>query len=170
MSAFAECSKAIFVTIPRSGRRTTRVVRNEARAKAVRRERKTGAILLCGGFSFARRLLRQQGRDLHEIVGEHGGCDPHLKALAALGETALHTATTEQHRDAPLDACAKTLAVLELRTPLIGFALGGFGAAPLRDAHHLDAILSARRHVLLTEEPAIRSIQFGRVSEGSLVA
>ncbi len=40
----------------------------------------------------------------------------------------------------------------------------------LWDAHHLDAILFARRHVVLAEEPAIASIQVGSVAEGLLVA
>src|SRR5258708_11323380 len=90
--------------------------------------------------------------------------------LATFGETALHAATAEQHRDAPLDARAKALAVLELPALLIGFALGRFSAAPLWDAHHLDPFLLARRHVLFAEEAAIRSIQFGDVAEGLLVA
>jgi hypothetical protein len=58
-------------------------------------------------------LFRQQGCDLHEVVGEHGCRDPQLKALATFGETALHAATAEQHRDTPLDAGAKALAILE---------------------------------------------------------
>src|SRR6202051_3120065 len=82
---------------------------------------RSGWILL-GGSSFANRWLRQQGRDLHEVVGEHSRRDPQFKALAAFGKTAFHSATAEQHRDAPLDACPKALAVLELRTLLVGFA------------------------------------------------
>jgi DNA invertase Pin-like site-specific DNA recombinase len=41
---------------------------------------------------------------------------------------------------------------------------------PLWDTHHLDALLVARRHVLLAEEAAIRSVQFGDVTEGLPVA
>src|SRR6266853_2134459 len=114
--------------------------------------------MLSGGFSSARGWLGQQSCDLHQVVGEHGGCDPQLKAHATFGETALHAATAEQHRDAPLDAPAKALAVLELPALLIGFALGSFDAAPLWDAHHLDALLLARRHVPFAEEATIRSI------------
>src|SRR5450631_248323 len=125
---------------------------------------------MSGGFSSARRSVRQQRCDLHEVVGEHGRRDPQLEALAAFGETALHAATAEQHRDAALDTCAKALAVLELPGLLIGLTLGCFGAAPLWDAHHLDALLLARRHVPFAEEAAIRSIQFGDVAEGLLVA
>jgi len=68
------------------------------------------------------------------------------------------------HRDAPLEA-AKALAVLELPALLIGFALGRFAAAPLWNAHDFDALLLARRHVLLAEEAAIRSVQFGDVAK-----
>ena len=74
------------------------------------------------------------------LFGEHGRRDPQLEALATFSGTTLHTATAEQHRDASLDAGAKTLAALELPALLIGFALGRFGAAPLWDAHHLDAL------------------------------
>src|SRR5882762_4738059 len=123
-----------------------------------------------GVRSAARRSLHQQVRDLHEVVGKHSRRDPHLKSFAAFGKAALHAATAEQHRDAPLDAGAKALAVLELPALLICLALGCFGAAALWDAHHLDAILFARRHVVLAEEPAIASIQVGSVAEGLLVA
>lgn len=81
-----------------------------------------------------------------------------LQALATFGETALHAATTEQHRDAPFDAHTKAVAVFELPALLIGFARGRLGAAPLRDAHQLDALLLARHHVCFAEEAAIRSI------------
>src|ERR1700680_2906913 len=134
-----------------------------------RRERKIEAILL-SGFSFARRSLHQQFRDLHEVVGKHGCGDPHLKTFGAFGKAALHATPAEQHRDTPLDARSEALAVLELRALLIGFSLGRFCAAALVDAHHLDAILFARRHVVLTEEPAIASIQVGSAAEGLLVA
>src|SRR5216684_5565117 len=123
-----------------------------------------------GGFSFARRSLHQQVRDLHEVVGKHSRRDPYLKSFAAFGKAALHAATAEQHRDAPLDAGAKALAVLELPALLICLALGRFAAAPLWNAHDFDALLLARRHVLFAEEAAIRSVQFGDVAEGLLVA
>src|ERR1700704_5577946 len=69
-----------------------------------------------------------------------------------------------------LNAGAKALTVLELPALLIGFAFGRLGAASLWDAHDLDAFLLARHHVLLAEEAAIRSVQFGDVAEGLLVA
>src|SRR5665811_662362 len=66
--------------------------------------------------------------------------------------------------------CIRDRAVLELPALLIGFALGRFVAAPLWDAHHLDALLFARRHIPFAEEAAIRSIHSGDVAEGLLVA
>src|SRR5229473_7052445 len=108
------------------------LVAGEARWGSFRRERKIEAILL-SGFSFARRSLHQQVRDLHEVVGKHGRRDPHLKTFAAFGKAAFHATTAEQHRDTPLDARSEALAVLELRALLIGFSLGRFGAAALWD-------------------------------------
>jgi hypothetical protein len=106
---------------------------------------------------------RQRGCNLHDVIGEHGRCDPQLESLPAFGKTALHAATAERHRDVPLDTCAKALVVLEFPGFLIGFAGGRFGAAALWDAYHLDALLLARGHILLTEEAAIRSKQIGDV-------
>ena len=74
----------------------------------------------------------------------------------SLGETALHAATSEQHRDASLDAGAKALALLEGRAVLVRFALRGLLAAALRNAYHLDAGVPARCQVLFAEEAAIR--------------
>ena len=62
-----------------------------------------------------RRSLREQRRDSHQVVGEHSRSNPQLEAISSLGETALHAATSEQHRDASLDAGAKALALLEVR-------------------------------------------------------
>jgi hypothetical protein len=122
------------------------------------------------GFSSARRLFRQQCRDSHEVVGEHSCRNQQLEAVMSLGETALHAATSEQHRDAPLDAGAKALALLEGRAVLVRFALCCSIAAALRNAHHLDAGVLARRQVLLAEEAAIRAVQFRDPTKGSPVA
>src|SRR5207244_5554031 len=84
----------------------------------------------------------------------------------SLGETSLHAATSEQHRDAPLDAGAKALALLEVRALLVGFALRTSLAAALRNAHDLDAITLARCQVLFAEEAAIRAIQFRDPTKG----
>ena len=109
---------------------------------------------------------RPAALDLHQVVGEHSGADPQFEAIVALGETALHAATSEQHRDASLDAGAKALTCLEGRALFVRFALRRSLAAPLRNAHQRDAILRARCQVPLTEEAAIRSIQFRSPAKG----
>ena len=96
---------------------------------------------------------------LHEVVGEHSGAAPQFEAFASFGETALHAAASEQHRDASLDAGAKALTVLECRAALVRLASRCSLAAPRRNAHQLDASVLARCQVLLTEEAAIRAIQ-----------
>src|SRR6266480_1857065 len=128
--------------------------------------RKAAADNLSSGLSYARRLFRQQGRDSHEVVGEHSRSNPQLEAVMSLGETSLHAATSEQHRDAPLDAGAKALALLEVRALLVGFALRISLAAALRNAHDLDAITLARCQVLFAEEAAIRAVQFRDPTKG----
>jgi len=81
-----------------------------------------------------------------------------MEAVASFGETALHAAASEQHRDAALDAGAKALTILECGAALVRFAPRCSLAAPLRNAHQLDASVLARCKVLLTEEAAIRAI------------
>jgi hypothetical protein len=70
----------------------------------------------------------------------------------------------------PFDASPKALPFLEGGTLLECFALGRPLAAALRDAHDGDADLLAPRHILLTEEAAIRAVQFRGMAEGFLVA
>ena len=87
-----------------------------------------------------------------------------------LGETALHAATAEQHRDAPFDAGLKALPFLESRTLLVRFALGRFLPLPLRNAYHLDAVALARLQIGLAKKAAIRTVKFWGTTEGFLVA
>src|SRR5256886_4615132 len=122
--------------------------------------------MLSNCFPSARCSPRQQRGNVHEIVGEYCRSDPQFEALVALGKAALHAATAEQDRDAPLDAGAKALALLEVRALLVCFALRRFLAAALRNAHHLDAITLARCQVLFAEEAAIRAIQFRDPTKG----
>ena len=117
--------------------------------------RATTDAMLSNCFSSASCSPRQQRGNVHEIVGEHCRSDPQFEALVALGKAALHAATAEQDRDAPLDAGAKALALLEVRALLLGFALRTSLAAALRNAHHLDTLSSAQCNVLLAEETAI---------------
>ncbi len=93
-----------------------------------------------------------------------------LKALTPFVATALHATTAEQHGDGPFDASSKALSFFEIGTLLVGFARGSFLPAALWDAHHLDAALFARLHILLTKEASIRTIQVGSAPEVFLVA
>jgi hypothetical protein len=67
-------------------------------------------------------LVGQQVRDSHEVIGEHGRPDQQLEAISPVCETPLHAATSQQHRDAPFDAGAKALTLLELRALLVSLA------------------------------------------------
>src|SRR5215475_1393817 len=117
-----------------------------------------------------RRPLHQQGCDVHQVVGEHGGADQQLEALDAFGQTALHAAAAEQHGDAPLDAGPEALPLLEGGRLLIGFAFRSSRAAALRNAHRRDAAAPALRQVSFAEEAAICAVQFGGPAESLLMA
>src|SRR5437899_2102341 len=130
----------------------------------------SGSTCRSSSFSPAQRSCHQHCGDSHEVVGEHGGADPQLEAVASLGETALHASASEQHRDAPLDASAKALTFLEDHAALVSFASCCPCAATLRNAYHLDASVLARCQVLLAEEAAIRAIQLRGAAKGLPVA
>src|ERR1700732_3443313 len=82
--------------------------------------RATTDAMLSNCFASARCSRRQQPGNVHEIVGEYCRSDPQFEALVALGKAALHAATAEQDRDAPLDAGAKAL---PLKSALFSYAL-----------------------------------------------
>src|SRR5712675_2359214 len=94
-------------------------------------------------FSAARRPLGQQAGHDHEVVGEHRGANEQREALCALGAATLHAATAHQHRDAPFDAGAKALALLERRRLFVSLALRRFASAALRNADRVDAVIHA---------------------------
>ena len=121
--------------------------------------------LSVGSFGSTPGAFDQQLADLHEIVGEHGSANEQVEALGALGEATLHAAAAHQHRDAALDASAKTLAVLECARSFAGFALRRPAAAALRNRGRGDPAIHARRHVLLTEEAAIGAVEFRTSAE-----
>ena len=73
---------------------------------------RSGRELLSLGFASPGAFNHQAAND-HEIVGEHRGANKQCEALGAFGTAALHAAAAHQHRDAPLDAGAKALALLE---------------------------------------------------------
>src|ERR1700736_3941222 len=85
-------------------------------------------------------------------------------------ETSLHAAASQQHRDAPFDAGAKALTLLEVCALLVDFALRSSLATALRNAHHFDTIVLAGCQVLFTEEPAIRAVQFRAPTKGLSMA
>jgi hypothetical protein len=116
-------------------------------------------------FSSALRALGQQGGDGHEVVGEHRLADEQRETLGAFGAATLHAAPAHQHRDAPLDAGAKALALFERLRPFAGLALRRFTAATLRKAYGFDGALHARRYVLFAEEAAIAGVKFRRSAE-----
>src|SRR5262245_37039486 len=92
---------------------------------------------LSGGFCSARAFGQQRGND-HEIIGEHSCADKQCEALGAFSTATLHAAPAHQHRDAPLDAGAKALALLERRRSFVGLALRCLTAAALRNAYGVD--------------------------------
>src|ERR1700680_4354414 len=107
---------------------------------------------LSGGFSSARRALGQQRGNDREVVGEHRRANKQREALGAFGAAALHAAAAHQHRDAPLDAGAEALALLERRRSFVVATLRRLAAATLRDRDRGDAAAHADSEVVLAEE------------------
>src|SRR5882672_4336323 len=108
---------------------------------------------LSGDFSLARGAFGQQRGNDHEVVGEHRCADEQREALGALSTATLHAAPAHQHRDAPLDAGAKALALFENRRPFVGLALRRLTAATLRNAYGLDGALQARVTLCSLKKP-----------------
>src|SRR5215469_8120274 len=125
--------------------------------------------LSVGSFGSALGAFDQQLADLHEIVGEHCSTNEQFEALGALGEATLHAAAAHQHRDAALNASAKTLTVLECTRSFAGFALRRPAAAALRNRDRGDAVIHARLHVLLIEEAAIGAVHVRTPTEDPMV-
>ncbi|HTC96181.1 MAG TPA: hypothetical protein VK734_00565, partial [Bradyrhizobium sp.] len=110
--------------------------------------------LLSLGFASPGAFNHQAAND-HEIVGEHRRANKQYEALSAFGTAALHAAAAHQHRDAPLDAGAKALALLERRRSFETSALRRLVAAALWNAHRRDSAAHAGGNALLAEEAAI---------------
>src|SRR5258707_12510912 len=68
---------------------------------------------LSDGFWSACGAFDQQPGNNHEVVGEDRRTNKQRETLGAFGAATLHAATAQQHRDAPLDAGAKALALPE---------------------------------------------------------
>src|SRR5215470_15846835 len=86
------------------------------------------------GFASSPGAFDHQVANDHEIIGEHGGANKQCEALGAFGAATLHAAAAHQHRNAPLDAGAKALALLECRRSFESLALRRPAAAALRNA------------------------------------
>jgi Transposase len=83
--------------------------RNEVQRVCSAANGKTRRILL-GDFSFAQRSLRQHGRDLHEIVGEHGRRDLQRRSSRPSSETTFHAGA---RNNTDIVRCAKALHILD---------------------------------------------------------
>jgi hypothetical protein len=113
--------------------------------------------------------LHQQTCNCHKVVCKHGCSDQQFEPLATLGETAFHATTTEENRDATLDASAETLSVLEGWTFLIGFLGQLFPASPLRNAHKIDTGVFALLDIVLAEKPSIGTVGLWGIAKCLLV-
>jgi len=92
----------------------------------------------------------------------------HISNRSRPSQAALHAATANNTERCAPRCRRESVGVLELPALLICLRSGVLVAAALWDAHHLDAILFARRHVVLAEDP--RSPPYNRErGEGLLV-
>jgi len=107
--------------------------------------------------------------DRHEVVGQHGCSDEYLEALRSLGETALHSTASKEHRDAALNTGAETLSLLEGRAVLESFSLRCLFSAALRNADELDAGIATLSDVVWAEKPPIGAVEVGGKAKGFFV-
>ena len=111
-------------------------------------------------------LLVQPVSDDHEIVGKHSCTNEQLEPLTSLGETALHSTASKEHRDAALDACPEALSFLEPRALFERFALRGPFPTSLRNADELHSGILACFDVLVAEKASVRTVPIGSQTEG----
>ena len=111
-------------------------------------------------------LLVQQVSDDHEIVGKHSCTNEQLEPLTSLGETALHSTASKEHRDAALNACPEALSFLELRALFERFAFRGPFSTPLRNADEFHSSMLACLDVLIAEKASVRTVPIGSQTEG----
>jgi hypothetical protein len=107
--------------------------------------------------------------DRHEVVGQHGCTDEHLEALESLGETALHSTASKEHRDAALNTGAETLSLLEGRALLESFSLRSLFSAALRNADELYPGNLTLSDVVGAEKPPIGAVEVESKAEGFFV-
>lgn len=113
--------------------------------------------------------LVQQVSDEHEIVGKHSCTNEQLEPLTSLGETALHSTASKEHRDASLDACPEALSVLELRALFERFAFRSPFSTALRNTDELHSDILASFDVLVAEKASVRTVPIGSQTEGFLM-
>jgi hypothetical protein len=157
VGAFASASRVIFgAGLPLRGR----VVLSVAIGRRLLSPRR---------FAAASGAFGQQFADDHEIVGEHRGADKQREALSAFGAATLHAAAAHQHGNAPLDAGAEALALLECGRSFVSLALRRLAAATLRNARHRDATARADGEIVLAEEAAVGAIEGWGTAEDAAV-
>jgi len=81
------------------------------------------------------------------------------EALGAFSAATLHAPPAHQHRDAPLDAGAKALALFERRRSFVDLALPASYCRHAANACGVDGALHACRYILLAEEAAIGAVR-----------
>src|SRR5437867_13157595 len=90
--------------------------------------------MLLSRSPLALRLLGEQCGDNEQVVYERGGPYEQLEVLAAFAERALHSAASEENRDAAFNPGPEPLAFLELRALLEVLLFGAALATALRNA------------------------------------
>src|SRR6201981_958589 len=130
---------------------------------------RSGRELSSLGFASSPGAFDHQVANDHELLGEHRGANKQCEALGAFGTATLHAAAAHQHRDAPFDAGAKALALLERRRSLETLALRRLAAAALWNAHHRDSAAHAGGNVFLAEEATIAAIEVRGTAEDAAV-
>src|ERR1700732_3721349 len=143
-----------------------------------------GDVVRCGGFYSTRDEDRviypvTLGRRADRLVSRAATIMRLLASTAAPTNSAKRSAPSARQRfmprpristrDAPFDAGAKALALLERRRLFVSLALRRFASAALRNADCVDAVIHAGCNVGLAEEAAIRRIEFRRAAECATV-
>lgn len=111
-------------------------------------------------------LLVQQVSDDHEIVSKHSCTNEQLEPLTSLGETALHSTASKEHRDAALNACTEALSFFELRALFERFAFRSPFPTSLRNTDELHSDSLARFDVFVAEKASVGTVPIGSQTEG----
>ncbi len=126
---------------------------------------RSGSRILCRS-SVTFLFFVQQVSDDHKIVSKHSCTNEQLEPLTSLGETALHSTASKEHRDAALNACPEALSFLELRALFERFAFRSPFPTSLRNADELHSSILARFDVLIAEKASVRTVPMGSQTEG----